>query len=70
MAATLRRLVAFVVEEDLHLLFANTLGSITLPDGATGSLGPATRDALAIFEDLYLLGNGHFRSTRKSNTST
>ena len=30
---------------------------ITLPDGATQALGPATRDTFAIFEDLCLLGN-------------
>ena len=47
-----------VVEEDRRLLHANELESITLPDGTTQTLGPATRDAFAIFEDLCLLGNG------------
>ncbi|KAF8488251.1 hypothetical protein F5888DRAFT_1717059 [Russula emetica] len=31
---------------------------MTLPDGTTQALGPAARDAFAIFEDLSLLGNG------------
>ncbi|KAF8494081.1 guanine nucleotide exchange factor in Golgi transport N-terminal-domain-containing protein [Russula emetica] len=31
---------------------------MTLPDGTTQALGPAVRDAFAIFEDLSLLGNG------------
>jgi Guanine nucleotide exchange factor in Golgi transport N-terminal/Dimerisation and cyclophilin-binding domain of Mon2 len=61
-AATLRQLVMFVVdkvvEEDRRLLLANELESITLPDGNTQTLGPAARDAFAIFEDLCLLGNG------------
>ena len=61
-AATLRQLVMFVVdkvvEEDRRLLLASELESITLPDGTTRSLGPAARDAFAIFEDLCLLGNG------------
>ena len=61
-AATLRQLVMFVVdkvvEEDRRMLLANELESITLPDGATQALGPAARDAFAIFEDLCLLGNG------------
>ena len=62
MAATLRQLVTFVVDKvvegDLRLLFTNALGSITLPDGTTRSLGPVARNALAIFEDLCLLENG------------
>ena len=61
-AATLRQLVMFVVdkvvEEDRRMLLANELESITLPDGTTQALGPAARDAFAIFEDLCLLGNG------------
>lgn len=61
-AATLRQLVMFVVdkvvEEDRRMLLANELESITLPDGTTQTLGPAARDAFAIFEDLCLLGNG------------
>ncbi|KAF8260132.1 hypothetical protein EI94DRAFT_1749458 [Lactarius quietus] len=61
-AATLRQLVMFVVdkvvEEDRRLLHANELEPITLPDGTTQTLGPAARDAFAIFEDLCLLGNG------------
>jgi hypothetical protein len=61
-AATLRQLVMFVVdkvvEEDRRLLLANELESVTLPDGNTQTLGPAARDAFAIFEDLCLLGNG------------
>ena len=47
-----------VVEEDRRLLHANELEPITLPDGTTQTLGPAARDAFAIFEDLCLLGNG------------
>jgi hypothetical protein len=47
-----------VIEEDRRMLLANELESITLPDGATQALGPAARDAFAIFEDLCLLGNG------------
>ena len=47
-----------VVEEDRRLLHANELESITLPDGTTQTLGPATSDTFAIFEDLCLLGNG------------
>jgi hypothetical protein len=61
-AATLRQLVMFVVdkvvEEDRRMMLANELESITLPDGTTQALGPAARDAFAIFEDLCLLGNG------------
>src|SRR5579863_2126839 len=61
-AATLRQLVMFVVdkvvEEDRRPLLASELESITLPDGTTRSLGPAARDAFAVFEDLCLLGNG------------
>jgi Guanine nucleotide exchange factor in Golgi transport N-terminal len=60
-AATLRQLVMFVVdkvvEEDRRILLASELEPITLPDGTTRSLGPAARDAFAIFEDLCLLGN-------------
>ena len=47
-----------VVEEDRRMLLANELESITLPNGTTQALGPAARDAFAIFEDLCLLGNG------------
>ncbi len=61
-AATLRQLVMFVVdkvvEEDRRMLLANELESITLPDRTTQALGPAARDAFAIFEDFCLLGNG------------
>ena len=61
-AATLRQLVMFVVdkvvEEDRRMLLANELESITFPDGTTQTLGPAARDAFAVFEDLCLLGNG------------
>ena len=61
-AATLRQLVMFVVdkvvEEDRRMLLANELESITLPDGTKQALGPAARDAFAVFEDLCLLGNG------------
>ena len=46
-----------VVEEDRRMLLANELELITLPDGTTQALGPAARDAFAIFEDLCLLGN-------------
>lgn len=47
-----------VVEEDRRLLNTDELESITLPDGTIQTLGPAARDAFAIFEDLCLLGNG------------
>ena len=47
-----------VVEEDRRMLLASELEPITLPNGITQSLGPAARDAFAIFEDLCLLGNG------------
>lgn len=47
-----------VVEEDRRMLLANELESVTLPGGTTQTLGPAARDAFAIFEDLCLLGNG------------
>ena len=47
-----------VVDEDRRLLHTNELEPITLPDGTTQTLGPAARDAFAIFEDLCLLGNG------------
>ena len=47
-----------VVEDDRRLLHANELEQVTLPDGTTQMLGPAARDAFAIFEDLCLLGNG------------
>ncbi len=61
-AATLRQLVMFVVdkvvEEDRRMLLANELESITLSDGTTRALGPAARDAFAVFEDLCLLCNG------------
>jgi len=40
------------------MLLANELESITLPDGTTQALGPAVRDAFAIFKDTSLLGNG------------
>ena len=62
MATTLRQLATFVidkvVEGDLRLLFTNALESITLPDEITRLLGPAARDAFAIFEDLCLLETG------------
>ena len=62
MSATLRQPVAFVVdkvvEEGLRLLFTNALGSNTLPDGTTRLLGPAARDAFAVFEDLCPLETG------------
>jgi hypothetical protein len=50
------------------MLLSNELGSITLPNRLTQALGPATRDAFAIFEDLCLLGN--VRNSYNSNTST
>ena len=40
------------------MLLINELESITLPDGTTQALGPAARDAFAIFEDFCLLGDG------------
>jgi len=58
-AATLRQLFMFVVDKVVEL------ESITLPDGKTQILGPAVRDALAIFEDLCLIGN----SVRKFPTA-
>jgi hypothetical protein len=70
-AATLRQLVMFVVnevvEEDRRMLLSNELESITLSNRLTQALGPATRDAFAIFEDLCLLGN--VRNSYNSNTS-
>jgi hypothetical protein len=51
-------LVNKVVEEDRCMLLAHELESTTPPDGTTQALGPAMRDAFAIFEDLCLLGNG------------
>jgi hypothetical protein len=65
-AATLRQLDIFVVdkivEEDLRLLFANALESITLPDGMIQSRSPAVHDAFTILEDLCVLGNSeHMR---------
>ena len=47
-----------VVEEDHRLLLTSEPKPITLPDGTTRSLGPAVRDAFAIFEGPSLLGNG------------
>ncbi|KAI0264313.1 guanine nucleotide exchange factor in Golgi transport N-terminal-domain-containing protein [Russula aff. rugulosa BPL654] len=40
------------------MLLVNELESRTLRDGMTQALGPAARDAFAIFEDLCLLGDG------------
>ena len=61
-AATLRQLVMFVVnkvvEADRRMVLSNELELITLPNRLTQALGPAARDAFAIFEDLCLLGNG------------
>ena len=53
----LRQLIMFVfddvkaVAEGHCLLPASELESITLPGGTTWSLGPAARDAFAIFKD-------------------
>ena len=72
-AATLRQLVMFVVdkvvEEDRRMLLANELESISLPDRTTQALGPAVRDAFAIFKDLCLLCNGE-RPQFSLSTST
>jgi hypothetical protein len=61
-ATILHQLVMFVVdnlvEEDLCPLHDNELESITLPGGTTETLGHPARDALSIFEHLFLLGNG------------
>jgi hypothetical protein len=38
------------------MVLSNELESMTLPNRLTQALGPATRDAFAIFEDLCLLG--------------
>jgi hypothetical protein len=61
-AATLRQSPTFVVdetvEEDRRILLANEIESITLLDGRTQALCPATPDAFAIFEYLCLLGKG------------
>jgi hypothetical protein len=71
-AATLRQLVMFVVnkvvEADRRMVLSNELELITLPNRLTQALGPAARDAFAIFEDLCLLGN--VRNSFNSNTST
>ena len=40
------------------MLLANELESISLPDETSIALGPAMRDAFAIFKDLCLLSNG------------
>jgi len=72
-AVTLRQLVMFVVdkvvEEDHRMLLANELESISLPDRTTQALGPAARDAFAIFKDLCLLCNGE-RPQFSLSTST
>ena len=47
-----------VTAEDLQELPQSSLLEVTLPDGSTRELGPAARDAHAIFEDLCLLANG------------
>ena len=47
-----------VVGEDRHMLLANELGSITLPNGAAKELSLTAHDAFAIFGDPRLLGNG------------
>jgi Guanine nucleotide exchange factor in Golgi transport N-terminal len=46
-----------VVEEDCRVLLPSGLDS-TPPDTTTLALGPTSLNAFAIFEDLYLLGNG------------
>ncbi|TFY73222.1 hypothetical protein EWM64_g10790, partial [Hericium alpestre] len=66
-AATLRQLVMFVVDkvvdEDRRVAEADEQESVIertdtpLPDGSTAALGPAARDAFAVFEDLCLLAN-------------
>jgi hypothetical protein len=53
--------VAKVVEADHCLLLSRELESITLPDETTRWFSAAAREAFAIFEDLYLLGNGACR---------
>ncbi|KAF9267021.1 hypothetical protein L218DRAFT_955496 [Marasmius fiardii PR-910] len=61
-AATLRQLVMFVVDkmvdedrqDDIEL---NVLSEVHLPDGTTKTLGPSSRDAYSVFEDLCLLAN-------------
>jgi hypothetical protein len=40
------------------MLLANEHESVTLPNGTTRALGPAARDAFAIFEGLCMLCNG------------
>ncbi|KAJ7597649.1 guanine nucleotide exchange factor in Golgi transport N-terminal-domain-containing protein [Mycena floridula] len=59
-AATLRQLVMFVVDkmvEEDNRDEKDNKEEIKLPDGTTRNLGPSSRDAFSIFEDLCLLAN-------------
>lgn len=61
-AATLRQLVMFVVDKMVEEnrrddVDPQTLSEIKLPDGSMKSLGPSSRDAFSVFEDLCLLAN-------------
>jgi hypothetical protein len=69
-AATLHQLVDKVVEEDRRMLLANELESTTLPDRTTQALGPAARDALAVFKDLYRWVTKCVRNSYNLSTST
>jgi hypothetical protein len=61
-AATLRQLVMFVVdkmvdEDKCGNVEPQELAEVALPDGTTKTLGPSSRDAFSVFEDLCLLAN-------------
>lgn len=47
-----------MVEEDKHEPDSELMTDVKLPDGRTLAMGPSTRDAFAVFEDLCLLTNG------------
>src|SRR6266568_9253647 len=61
-AATLRQLVMFVVDkmvvenrrEDIN---EGSLTEVRLPDGTTKKLGPSSKDAYSVLEDLCLLAS-------------
>jgi hypothetical protein len=59
-----------VVVEDRRMLLVNELESITLLDGTTPALGPAARDAFAIFQDLCLSITESVCNSYNSSTST
>ncbi|KAG7085465.1 hypothetical protein E1B28_003026 [Marasmius oreades] len=61
-AATLRQFVMFVVDKMVDEVRGDDIepdafSDITLPDGSSKTLGPSSRDAYSVFEDLCLLAN-------------